>query len=236
MGMTHTVANMGLDCHRNFSQVSARDQRGRIVWRQRLPHADRAALRERLQQWPKVPVVMEASFGWGWMSDELKLAGLDVHLSSGRKVAGWREARGLPKSNKRDADLLSELWSERPTMQHGVLKRAPRGEWATICCPAHKGGEEQHPSMRISLIDGHFRCMACGASGGDLIALHRLTTGLGFRDAVRNMSYANMATNCEPTDRNVRVIAGYRYAAWMSTSTGARPRSAGQTDRRLHRG
>jgi len=40
--------------------------------------------------------------------------------------------------------------------------------------------------MRVSLRDGHFRCHACGAKGGDIIALHRLVTGLGFRDAVRD--------------------------------------------------
>jgi hypothetical protein len=29
-------------------------------------------------------------------------------------VAAWREARGLPKSNRVDADLLSELWGQQP--------------------------------------------------------------------------------------------------------------------------
>src|SRR5438105_3848369 len=62
-----------------------------------------------------------------------------------------------------------------------------RGEWATIRCPVHKGGAENHPSLRVSLVDGHFRCMACGAAGGDIIALHRLVTGLAFRDAVRDL-------------------------------------------------
>jgi len=69
----------------------------------------------------------------------------------------------------------------------GLLKYEPKGEWALICCPAHKGGEERNPSMGVSLIDGHFRCHACGAKGGDVIALHRLITGLGFRDAVRDL-------------------------------------------------
>jgi transposase len=49
----------------------------------------------------------------GWMTDELSAAGQEPHLSSSRKVAGWRQARGLAKSNKIDADLLSELWSEK---------------------------------------------------------------------------------------------------------------------------
>lgn len=113
MGTQSKVSQMGLDCHRNFSRITARDQAGKVVWRQRLEHADRSQLRERLGQWPKVPVVLEGTFGWSWMSDELTGAGLDPHLSSSRKVAAWREARGMAKTNRRDADLLSELWSEK---------------------------------------------------------------------------------------------------------------------------
>jgi hypothetical protein len=69
----------------------------------------------------------------------------------------------------------------------GLLKRKPRGNWAAISCPVHKGGAEKNPSLNISMVDGHFRCMACGVSGGDLVALHRLITGVGFLDAVRDL-------------------------------------------------
>lgn len=71
--------------------------------------------------------------------------------------------------------------------ERGLLARKPRDRWVAIRCPAHKGGAEKTPSLRVSLIDGHFKCMACGASGGDIVALHRLITGLGFRDAVRDL-------------------------------------------------
>lgn len=115
MRMQAKVTQMGLDCHKNFSRVSARDAAGKIAWRQRVEHADRHSLREQLHRWPAgVPVVLEGTFGWGWISDELKAAGLDPHLASSRKVAGWREARGLAKNNKIDADLLSELWTQQP--------------------------------------------------------------------------------------------------------------------------
>lgn len=69
----------------------------------------------------------------------------------------------------------------------GLLKRTPRGEWTAIICPAHKAGTETNPSLRVSLVDGHFRCMACGASGGDVVALHRLITGVGFLAAVSEL-------------------------------------------------
>ena len=71
--------------------------------------------------------------------------------------------------------------------ERGLLKRKPRGEWAAIVCPAHKGGAEKNPSLRVSLIDGHYKCMACGASGGDVVSLHRRITGMGFFDAVRDL-------------------------------------------------
>jgi transposase len=93
-----------------------RNQGGDVVARERLEHADRQALRGRLAQWPKgVPAVVEASFGWGWLSDEMTAAGLDVQLSNCYKVGQMRKARGECKTNKKDADLLSLLpWEAKP--------------------------------------------------------------------------------------------------------------------------
>jgi len=113
MGTETSVSQMGLDVHKKFSRVTARSSDGKVAWRQRLEHADRTRMRIQLEHWPKnTPVVLEGTFGWGWLSDELKAAGLDPQLASSRKVAAWRKARGLAKSNRTDADLLSELPSE----------------------------------------------------------------------------------------------------------------------------
>ena len=115
MKMNGKITGIGLDSHRTFSSVSARGVDGKIVWRKRLEHADRGPLREELRTWPEgTPVVLEGTFGWGWLSDELSAAGLEPHLASSRKVAAWRNARGLAKSNRTDADLLSELWGQQP--------------------------------------------------------------------------------------------------------------------------
>lgn len=109
------VTQVGLDIHKSFSRATARDHQGCVVWRQRLEHGNRTALREVLSRWPaQTPVILESTFGWAWMSDELRDAGLQPYLANSRKVAGWREARGLAKSNKLDADLISELWSQQP--------------------------------------------------------------------------------------------------------------------------
>ena len=109
------VSQVGCDCHRKFSKVTARDDEGKIIWRQRLEHVDRERLREQLRGWPEgTPVILEATFGWGWLSDEMRAAGLDPHLANSTKVAAWRKARGLAKSDRTDADLLSELWTQQP--------------------------------------------------------------------------------------------------------------------------
>lgn len=109
------VTQIGCDVHRKFSIATGRDGDNRIVWRERLEHTDRAELGEHLRRWPEgTPVVLEGTFGWGWLSDQMAAAGLDPHLASSRKVAAWRDARGIAKANRTDSDLLSELWSQRP--------------------------------------------------------------------------------------------------------------------------
>ena len=56
---------------------------------------------------------MEASFGWGWLADELLAAGLRPQLSNCYKVEQMRKARGWAKTNTKDADLLSLLSAEK---------------------------------------------------------------------------------------------------------------------------
>jgi transposase len=99
-----------MDVHYKFSNVTWRDAMGKVVMRERLDHRDRQRLRAQLASWPKgVPIVMEASFGWGWLSDEMEAAGLDPRLSNCFKVEHLRQARGDVKTNRKDADLLSLL-------------------------------------------------------------------------------------------------------------------------------
>ena len=72
MGIGPSVARIGMDIHRNFSKVTGRDEQQRVVWRQMLKHRDRAALRQVLAKWlAGTPVVLEGTFGWSWLADEL---------------------------------------------------------------------------------------------------------------------------------------------------------------------
>ena len=119
-----SVAYGGMDVHRKFSNATLRDARGEVVSRERLDHVDRRKLREHVARWPKgTLLVMEASFGWPWLSDEVEAAGHEPRLSNCYKVEHLRKARALPKTNRRDADLVSLLPQESTAWW--VVWRAP---------------------------------------------------------------------------------------------------------------
>ncbi len=74
----------------------------------------------------------------------------------------------------------------RPTeyfAQQG-LKLTSGGEWKNAICPFH---DDSKPSLRVRLDTGCFRCMVCGAHGGDVLAFHQLRYGLRFVDAVKQL-------------------------------------------------
>ncbi|MCB0058544.1 MAG: IS110 family transposase [Caldilineaceae bacterium] len=114
MRTIESVVAVGWDSHRKFSQVTLRDAEARVVERRRIEHADRDAMRAVLAAWPAgTPVVLEASFGWDWISDELAAAGHEPQLARSTTMAAWRKTAGRAKSNRLDADLLSEAPFEK---------------------------------------------------------------------------------------------------------------------------
>ena len=59
-----------------------------------------------------------------------------------------------------------------------------RGRWRSAVCPFH---DDARPSLRVNVETGAFRCMACGAKGGDVLAYHRARHGLSFKQAARDL-------------------------------------------------
>ena len=105
-----SVVGAGVDVHYKFSKVAFIDSHGRVVRRERLDHVDREALQQQLSQWPRgLTAVLEASFGWGWLSDLMEDCGIQVRLANCFKVDKMREALGVPKTNDKDAALLAPL-------------------------------------------------------------------------------------------------------------------------------
>lgn len=103
---------IGWDIHRKFSMVSVRAREGdgeiETVERARLEHADKAAMRDWLERWPKgTPVAIEAAFGWPWIADLVEELGLDPRLAHPPAVKVL--TKNEPKSDRRDADRLARL-------------------------------------------------------------------------------------------------------------------------------
>ena len=112
--MYASVRAVGLDVHSKFTTVSMRDGEARVVRRERLDHRDRGRMREQLSRWPQgVPMVLEASFGWGAVADLLEQAGLMPRLCNCYKLERFRQMYGQVKTNQKDADLLSLLPFEK---------------------------------------------------------------------------------------------------------------------------
>ncbi len=59
------------------------------------------------------------------------------------------------------------------------------GEWKSALCPFHK---DTKPSLRIRIDSGGFRCMACGAHGGDVLSFHMQLYHLPFVKAAKDLA------------------------------------------------
>ena len=58
------------------------------------------------------------------------------------------------------------------------------GAWRDAICPFHN---DTKPSLRINIKRGGYRCMVCGAHGGDVLAFHMHKYGLGFVQAAKEL-------------------------------------------------
>lgn len=64
------------------------------------------------------------------------------------------------------------------------LKPTGGGEWKSAICPFHG---DTNPSLRLRFDSGGFRCMSCGAHGGDVLAFHMQLYGLDFITAAKEL-------------------------------------------------
>jgi len=64
------------------------------------------------------------------------------------------------------------------------LRLIGRGAWRSTRCCFH---EDARPSLRINVETGAYKCMACGAKGGDVLDFHRARHGLSFPQAARDL-------------------------------------------------
>jgi DNA primase len=72
-------------------------------------------------------------------------------------------------------------WERFYTSELGPLKG--HGVWRDAVCPFHA---DKHPSLRVNIEHGGYRCMACGASGDGLAFLQQ-RDGMVFSEALRSL-------------------------------------------------
>lgn len=99
---------IGVDFHRQFSQVAVMDKGGSILDERRLFHHQRDELARYFRGFAEgTPVVVEATAGWYWFADLLQELGLKVKLAHAKKLRIIAES--TVKTDRIDARVLAHL-------------------------------------------------------------------------------------------------------------------------------
>lgn len=104
-----SVAVVALDIHKKFSKAVALAGSSEVVGDWRIAHGDPGEMAAFLAGFdPGTEVVMEATFNWPWIAEVAQEVGLSPHLA--HPVRAREMARGMAKSDKKDAVFLGRLW------------------------------------------------------------------------------------------------------------------------------
>lgn len=93
-----------------------------------------------------------------------------------------RPRRPMPGNFQRFAFVPDRLPAPADFYANEGITLRGRGPWRDALCPFHP---DTRPSLRVLLETGAFRCMACGARGGDVLAFYRLRHGVNFVEAAK---------------------------------------------------
>src|SRR5947207_10194182 len=98
---------VGIDLHRNRSQIAVLDQQGGELLSRRIAN-DREIFLELLHGLgDECRIALEATYGWEWLADLLEEAGYELHLSHPRRTKAIAAAR--VKTDAVDARTLAHL-------------------------------------------------------------------------------------------------------------------------------
>lgn len=92
-------------------------------------------------------------------------------------------------SGQRTANRFGLNRSRLPTpleylAQHDLTLKNGSGDWRLMLCPFH---DDTTASLSFNVKKGAFKCFACGAKGGDLIAFHMQRKDLPFIQACKDL-------------------------------------------------
>ena len=86
--------------------------------------------------------------------------------------------------NTRGKFSRKDLPSTFPYYENQGIELKGGGAWRDAIYPFHK---DTKPSLRVNVEKGAYRCMVCGARGGDILAFHMHKHGLGFIVAAKEL-------------------------------------------------
>lgn len=100
-------------------------------------------------------------------------------VAAGTGASQWQKIYG---SNPRGEFRRERLPDPLGYYASEGIQLSGRGAWRDAVCPFHA---DTRPSLRVHVESGAFRCMSCGASGGDILSFHRRRHVLGFVEAAQ---------------------------------------------------
>lgn len=99
---------IGIDFHKQFSQVAVMDDKGKLIDERRLEHGDRDELKGYFSRFqPSTSVALEATRNWYWLVDLLQEQGMNVKLVHAKKARIIAES--TIKTDKVDARVIAHL-------------------------------------------------------------------------------------------------------------------------------
>ena len=101
------IVSVGIDLHKRYSQLVAKDTAGNLVAQVRIENEPKA-FKEFFAQFEQSQAVIEATANWPWLVDLLEGQGVRVFLSHPYETKAIAKAR-LKKTDKVDANVLADL-------------------------------------------------------------------------------------------------------------------------------
>lgn len=118
------VGVVALDIHRDFSKAVVMSQEGDIIGEERISHIRHVEMDRFFCRFRRgTDVVMEATFNWPWIADKAGSHGLRPHLA--HSLRAREMARGMAKSDRKDAIFLGRLWLSADLFPESYLAPPP---------------------------------------------------------------------------------------------------------------
>lgn len=122
------------------------------------------------------------------MRHKYKTAGRLIHASAAVNLRQHTYYRGYTRPSQGRFNRFYLPTPIRLLDQLGILPQKENAKgYIKLRCPFHKDGNEKTPSLSMHKSEGHYRCHACGAKGGDILAFYMNITGKPFITAAKEL-------------------------------------------------